>query len=730
MAKIVERPHRRLQVRAFLARFSAFSKAAFLIALAVLVVALCTAGSTKSVGKAFYATEDTPVVFYLDYQDNSTLEKIYVNVGTAYVPAGSTYTLTFKSALYNGTLTSSNGKLSPSWSTSYGLGTVTLSNLWQAPAEGEDTAEAVGSNYNWVLAVDRSDNTSTVSTSRRLVQVSFSGEMFVNEIVFVDSNDNVIPAYVGQSDVRALYDAAGNIGKWDEGYRDCFARQTNGEERLVDGDGYFAGSTPYTNYTQDEMLTLMQIDNILLGNRAVEGTFVADTDNGPLAALFPLLGVLIFGKSPFGLRFFSAFFAAGAVLLVYLFLRDVFRRGEQKHNGWALLGAALFAGGGLLLSVGRLGLSYSLLACLLVGSLWSMFRFFAYGIDRERPARSACNVLTSGILFALAFCVDPKMLLAAVGIVGLFIAGAVRHARRNAAAAAQIRAELDEKNASERSEEVLYRNIEEAEGKERALRSEAVYQNKLIYLLFFVSFVVGTVLLFALTALPLYSTYARLYDPDPVAGTMSIFTLLGKAFKDSFAVGNVTAYSAGNASSAFGWLIALKGATLFASESPYVRLNANINVFMAFTALLAFVFLTVYAALYLATGRSRSAYNTPYTAHILRAYAVLTAGLLSALLPYAFVSASAVASLPFSALWLAYIPLAFYTAYVHDGSAKRRLFGRFGMNATAIALTVCIVLYAATFILTLPAVFAFPFPAAASAACYGWMSLQNNGWYR
>ena len=443
-----------------------------------------------------------------------------------------------------------------------------------------------------------------------------------------------------------------------------------------------------------------------------------------------LLGVLIFGKSPFGLRFFSALFAAGMVLLVYLFLRDVFRRDGEKHNGWALLGAALFAGGGLLLTVGRLGLCYSLLGCLLVGSLWCMFRFFAYGIDRERPARSACNVLVSGILFALAFCVDPKMLLAAVGIVGLFIAGAVRHARRNAAAAAQIRAELDEKNASERSEEVLYRNIEEAEGKERALRSEAVYQNKLIYLLFFVSFVVGTVLLYTLTALPLYATYARLYDPDPVTGTLSIFTLLGRAFKDSFAVGNVTAFSAGNASSAFGWLIAFKGATLFASEAPYVRLNANINVFMAFTALLAFVFLTVYAVLYLATGRSRSAYNTPYTAHILRAYAVLTAGLLSALLPYAFVSASAVASLPFSALWIAYIPLAFYTAYVHDGSAKIRLFGRFGMNATAIAMAVCITLYAASFILALPAAFAFPFPAAASAACYGWMSLANNGWYR
>lgn len=713
-------------IRKFLARFSACTKAAFCIALAVLVIGLCTAGTARSTGGDFYATEETSVVFYLDYQDGATLNKIHVNVGTAYVPAGSSFTVTFRSALRSSTSSSS-------WSSSYGLGAVTFSNIYM----GTDSAST---NHNWVTAVDRTDSSSTISSGRCLVRVTFSCEMLVNEIAFEDANGERIPAYVTASEARERFEAAGNAESWSTHFRNYFTAQEKYDSdvtNLVDGDVYTAGSTPYTNYTQDEMYTLAQIDGILLGGRIAGGTFVADTDHGPFAALLPLLGVLIFGRSPFGLRFFSVLFSAALVFLVYRFVRALLSRGgegkEGANEGFALLAAALTAGGGLVLTVGRLGLVYPVLAFLLVGAFYFMHRFFAFGLDREQPARSACNILTSGLCFAFAVACDPKAILAAAGLVALFVAGAVKHARAYAAERRAARQALSGSNAHEPSDEVIRANLDAFEERSAAERTDYLYRSKLIYLLFFVSFVVGTVLIYALAGLPQLSVYAQLYDPDPAAGTVGALTLLGRSFRDAFALGNATAFSSGNAVSAFGWFLSLKGATLFwnASETSYIALNAQGNILMAFTALFAFLFMTVYAILYAATGRSKGNYATEHAPLALRAYLVLLAGLVSALLPYAFIGGSSAAqSLPFTAFYFAFIPLAFYTAYVHDGSAKKKLFGVACMNTTVKVLTALVALYAVVFVLTLPMTFGFPFPAAAAAACFGWTSILNNGFYR
>ena len=295
--------------------------------------------------------------------------------------------------------------------------------------------------------------------------------------------------------------------------------------------------------------------------------------------------------------------------MIWLLARELFARGNSKKEGWAFLTACLFAGGGLALTVGRLGLYLPMLAFFIVGSFYFMYRFFDRGLSEEKPAKSACNILVSGLLFALAVASDPKMLLAGVGIVALFIAGVVRLERQYRAKRQALRGEMRDANAKETSREVMLENAAAAEEKSAALGAELSYARRLVYLLFFAAFVLGSFLLIVLSAIPSYSALVYLYDPNPASATAGIFDLLGHMFGDAFSLTNATSFTAGNAVNAFGWFIGLKGATLFSAtaDGTYIALNAQVNLAMAVTALVGFLFLTAYTILYYVTGGHRAA---------------------------------------------------------------------------------------------------------------------------
>lgn len=711
------------KVKNFFARWSKFTKAALILVLALFVVGACTIGGFNGGGGACFLQADSSVVFYLDYQNSATLDKVYINAGTAYTEIGSTYTITVRTA--SATSTSD----SP-WGSSYGFGAKTFSNVYSS------SANAVGTNYNWVQVRDES-NESTLTSTRRLVQITASCDMLINEVVFVDTNGNVIPAYVDYDTVHAFFNANSSY-QWDT-FGTAFRTQRgyDGLSDLVDAQyNYTAGNTAYSNFTEDEMYTLMQIENVVeLGSRGLSqgSVFNADTDHGTFAVLPYALSTLIFGRSAFGLRIVSVLFMAATVWMIWLLARELFARGDSKKEGWAFLTACLFAGGGLALTVGRLGLYLPMLAFFIVGSFYFMYRFFDRGLSEEKPAKSACNILVSGLLFALAVASDPKMLLAGVGIVALFIAGAVRLERAYAAKRRAIREEMRAANEKETSQEAMLANAAAAEEKSAALGGELSYARRLVYLLFFAAFVLGSFLLIVLSAIPSYSALVYLYDPNPASATAGIFDLLGHMFGDAFSLTNATSFTAGNAVNAFGWFIGLKGATLFSAtaDGTYIALNAQVNLAMAVTALVGFLFLTVYAILYCVTGGQKGAYASKHAPTVLRAYFVLLAGLVSALLPYLFAGqVSAAQSMLFNCFYLAFIPLTFYTVSAQDTRERAKLFGRIRMNSAKWVLFWLLAVYAVIFVLSLPMVFCIPLPAAAAAGMFGWTTFANNGWYR
>lgn len=737
----IKQEQRQKKPKAARNRFTKFGIAAACLVLVFLIAGACTIGGFSSPGSAYYLPAEQYIVYYLDFRedengDTASLASVYVNVGAVYTDIGDTFTLEFRHGNASGSYT--NGKFS-----SAGMGKIALANIYQAPAEdteGEesaDTAAALGTNYGWVKAFDYTEDPVSYS-SYRLVRVSASCDMLLYGISFVDTQGEVIPAYTAEADVRGFFGSS----YWPS-YRDLFRANDRssaygalGEPAaLTDGTAPSAGDTAYSQFTQDEKYTLLQMDNIRLGSIVADGTYNASTDFGPLAALLPMLGTLVFGVCPFGLRIVPLLCTAGLLAVLYFFGKELLRR-----PGWGFLTAALTAFGGLALTVGRLGLAYAPIALCVVAAYWCMFRFFRRGVSAAKPAAGACSVLASGLCFALAMALDPKCIFALLGLAGLFAAGMVRQKKKDAAALAKVRAAAAEgEGAAPQNASRAPQNASAApQGhvsdtpQSYALDTAQSYARRLAWLFAVLGFIAATVAFVALAFLPQYFTYMQLYEADPSAPSLGFFTLLFRALGDAFTVSDVTALSAANAASCFGWLIGFKGATLFSAGEggTYIALNAQANYAMLLVALVGFVRSTVYTLQYaFGDGQKRREAGEAASSFV-AAYCVLTAGALTSLLQYAFCGgANAAQSMLFYAFFFGYIPLLFALLRSRDASAPRVLFG-IRTDRTGILLACACALFIVVFALTLPMQFCIPLAEGAAAAMFGWTTLANNGVYR
>ena len=734
----IKQEQRQKKPKAARNRFTKFGIAAACLVLVFLIAGACTIGGFSSPGSAYYLPAEQYIVYYLDFRedengDTASLASVYVNVGAVYTDIGDTFTLEFRHGNASGSYT--NGKFS-----SAGMGKIALANIYQAPAEdteGEEASAAdtaaLGTNYGWVKAFDYTEDPVSYS-SYRLVRVAASCDMLLYGISFVDTQGEVIPAYTAEADVRGFFGSS----YWPS-YRDLFRANDRssaygalGEPAaLTDGTAPAAGDIAYSQFTQDEKYTLLQIDNIRLGSIVADGTYNASTDFGPLAALLPMLGTLIFGVCPFGLRIVPLLCTAGLLAVLYFFGKELLRR-----PGWGFLLAALTAFGGLALTVGRLGLAYAPIALCVVAAYWCMFRFFRRGVSAAKPAAGACSVLASGLCFALAMALDPKCIFALLGLAGLFAAGMVRQKRKDAAALAKVRAAAAEGEEAAQSASGAPQSASGAPQSDTpqsyALDTAQSYARRLAWLFAVLGFIAATVAFVALAFLPQYFTYMQLYEADPSAPSLGFFTLLFRALGDAFTVSDVTALSAANAASCFGWLIGFKGATLFTAGEggAYIALNAQANYAMLLVALVGFVWSTVYTLQYAFGGGQKRREAGEAASSFVAAYCVLTAGSLTSLLQYAFCGgANAAQSMLFYAFFFGYIPLLFALLRSRDASAPRVLFG-IRTDRTGILLACACALFIVVFALTLPMQFCIPLAEGAAAAMFGWTTLANNGVYR
>lgn len=490
------------------------------IAIVFLAVGFGTLGSTATVGDAFElktarASSDPPtVVVHIDRSgtdeegESYTLDvkHIYVNVASIYAAAGTP-----------GVLRMEYGSGVTSFSSSRRMD-VELENFYTAAKSEEgNTDEKVSSVcpdalFHWVAPFDDALKNWT-STYAYIRFTAMTHDLLINEIVFVgekvvDSKSTgeymVIPATVEKATPNST-----------EKPEEAVARA---QAALFDAQAIPSEvQSSYYNYTKDELYTLSTLAEMRRGGEYDEAlsssAYHVEGVYGSLGIDVIALGTLIFGTSPFGVRFFPMLAAFGILIFGYLFVKQL-----TKSEKAGVVFAALYALCNLSFSLGHVGNPLMIGVFFFVASLYFCHKFYAHGM--KKTSTGSVPLILSGLFGAAAICVNGAFLIPVAGVVALFICGLVRQqkARRYHLDAAIAEAEAE--GAGEESREQVARVLREYRSKNIA----AVVS-------FVLTLLLGSVLFALVFAIPLYVPYLRLYT---TASSANIFVLAANAFAGGF----------------------------------------------------------------------------------------------------------------------------------------------------------------------------------------------------
>lgn len=561
----------------------------YVIALIFLCVGLCVLGSFRGTGEAYELktqgkqdAETPSVVFQLEKNCEETdaagesvtryyrLKHIYINVGAAYGETGDAVTLRAEIVSGpNSSATQSGGRRLE----------LTFSNF----ASDEETEETKSLPddvfYRWVemtptATSDTYANGWYVSTYSYVKLTSRTCNVLINEVVFVGeklvSNSStaestgevvVIPA--------SVYSATPLVGENPEGAA-AKAQTLLDRQYLPSTD-----SSRFNRFTASEGISMMTIAEMRAGNTYGDGNvYRVEAVYGALGEDILALGTLIFGMSPFGLRFFPMLAAAGALLVGSLLVRRI-----AKNDRAGLVFAVLFALASATLALGGLGTPLMLGVFFFLLSLDMCHRFYANGMKRADFA-SAVPLLVSGLAGAFAILIHGAFIIPVAGVALLFGAGIVRQLRARryhldvaiAEAEAEEAAEKTEKTVSEAAEEqsdAPAPALSPAKKKVAAVVAEYRSKTSIAAVTFGCALVIGAIVFALLFALPLYYPYIKMYS-DPAQPGISIFGLAAKAFAGGFVGVNAAAESS-NAFNIFYLLMRTDGAAYSAVFGAFLN---------------------------------------------------------------------------------------------------------------------------------------------------------------
>ncbi len=506
-------------------QLSRYFRAFLFVALAFLVVGVGTLGTAQSAGKGYelqYQTSDdakTPcLIFHItppkDKEGNNItvrLTQVYLNLGAIYSKEGAvTLTMNRSSSATSSSFTSSKSAT---------LADATRCEL----AEGQKDADL----FNWIAPFDASAWSNVNVTSYPYYKLAVStnsssttkkANVLINEVVFVgegyeDGELNgkryLLPAEI-DSHSTLPYDAAKG-----EDIEDAVKKAS----AVLDSPKIpSTAQSSFFRFGKEEQSVMSALAEMHMGTTYVEGdVYYGETAYNALGLDLCALGTLIFGMSPFGLRFFPMLAAFGLLLVGYFFVRRLFRSDKA-----AFVFAVLFALCGASFSLAHLGTPLMIGLFFLLASLSACHKFYAEGMEKG-SASSALPLLASGISGALAICVNGAFVLPVLGVVALFVAGMVRQQKAR-------RYYLDKAIA-----EAETAGEEDVAAKENVATvvNEYRYKNTVAPVVFGVSLLFGAFFLSLLFMLPASFAYVKLfYSPS---SAVSIFTLGRKAFAAGFA---------------------------------------------------------------------------------------------------------------------------------------------------------------------------------------------------
>ena len=507
---------------------SKYFRAFLITALAFLVIGLGTLGSVMSTGDSFVLTskqsgdeKEPSLMFHVMLPEgldedtdeyNLYVKKVLVNVGAVYAPAGEDTDI----RIGRGT--------SPDliYSLTYPL---TVPSVYRAE-NGSDEALSNGP-YNWAVF----DVTSVTEKGWRLRDYAYycffarSNSVRINEVVFVAENNDLPEEERKPVVLAAELDDASIIRR---------AEGETKEEALERASAVLdsqylptLSSSSFYCYSEEEAYSMMTIAEMRAGGSYVKGdTYLADTVYNALGTDILALGTLIFGMSPFGLRFFPFLAAFGVLVLGYFLVRDL-----SKSERAGFIFAVLYALSAAFFAAGHLGTPLMLGVFFFTASVYFCHKFYAKGM-KTADFKGALPVILSALFGALAVCTNGVWAIPMLGVIALFVAGMVRQRKAKAYYLAKAEA-MPEAPAA--AEETPVPSPKEHVEREYRRKDRAAIAS------FAVVFLIGSLVLSLLAVIPAYLPYVRVFG-DPAA-PMGVFAVAWKLFAGGFTGVNVTSYA-------------------------------------------------------------------------------------------------------------------------------------------------------------------------------------------
>ena len=540
-----------------LKKFSFFRIAFWVLAFVFLALGLGTLGSVQSTGNAYElikspgtdSAQTTGIIFKLsnitetDEEGNwkSTtylrLKHVYVNVACLYSEEGTDVGLRL-----NRGASSTNFPASSSYRFE-----AKLENLQPAELdEGGESTAVRDSQFNWVAPFDEALE-AAYQTSHVYMQVNSypyyqltatTDNLLINEIVFVgEVLTEVNGKETGELVVipAEIYDAKPHNNEIGEE-----AMKRAGA--LIDAQNMpNLAQSSFSRFTREEARVMMTLAEMRQGNSYSEGNvYHGDTVYNTLGISILALGTLMFGMSPFGLRFFPMLASFGVLVIGYLLCKDMFRS-ERAGFVFALLYALCNFSFGL----GHLGTPLQLGVFFFVTSLFGAYRFYSRGMKKAN-FQGALPLILSGLCGAAAICVNGAFLVPVAGIVGLFAAGLVRQQKARRYHLDKAIAEAEEEDALIREQ---YRGKPAGEIPAGAARQTVAnvvteYRNKnmLAPVAFFTSLVAGALFFTLVFLVPVYFAAVKFFD-NPASPALNIFGLSSQFFAGGYTGANAAGWT-------------------------------------------------------------------------------------------------------------------------------------------------------------------------------------------
>ena len=648
-----------------------YFRAFLILALAFLAIGLGTLGSVISTGDSFVLTakqegdaKEPSIMVHVMLPEgldasinvgNVYVKKVLVNVGAVYLSAGESVELRI-------------GRGSASdliYDLTYPMA---IPSVYSAATEETEAVANVA--YNWLVF----DVTEIASDGWRLRSYPYyyfavrGGSVCINEVLFV-AETNSLPEEEREDILLDTELDDASVIRRAEG--ESKAEALERASAVLDSQHLPSlTSSSFDSFSEEEAYSLMTIREMRAGGSYVTGdTYLADTVYSALGTDILALGTLIFGMSPFGLRFFPFLAAFGVLVVGYLFVRDL-----SKSERAGFIFAALYALSAAFFAAGHLGTPLMLGVFFFTASVYFCHKFYAKGM-KTADLKGAAPVILSALFGALAICVNGVWTIPMLGVVALFAAGMVRQKK----AKEYYLAKAEE--APEPVETAEKESVPALPPKQR-VEAEYRFKDRAAIASFTVVFLVGTLLLSLLAVIPAYLPYVRVFG-DPAA-PMGVFAVAWKLFAGGFAGANATSY-------AQSWALH----TIFAGTGELYA----VTVAGAFTAIVAVVACIVALVWFLVL-------NKGIEKPALRALVIAAAGLVLSLVCSFFGGGA----FGFSLAALVFL-------FALGGFAGDKVLAEGGKAAKAV-MWVLLALLILSFVLLIPFTFSVPLPAGLQTALF------------